>query len=183
MDQKEEVFDYKKHQSVDVAVWTDYLLKGKIENTNDSFMIISEMDVKGNPVDLSAHPYLPHMENPRLIHLADPFKTLFSAQWFARVSYNEPITVISNSTRYVLRLPHHQKLGLDAFVINNEPWGDSLFCEKPFVVDKFFLDELLVSSLTAKELDSVVRDVYKNRLAERDFISTKGVSRDPSFFD
>jgi hypothetical protein len=176
---QEYLFDFHKMNFVVSRIMQEYLLQGKLKDYNESFLIVCDKDRSDNKISLNyTLEQLGHIanqnegDNPEGLtfrDFANPFDLLDKSQWFARVNYNEPITIISDDkkTEYRLLLPHHQKSSAypEASICH---FSDKMnvYFGGPFQSDKLSQDKILISDIDSKRLDEMVRKTYKGRIFE-----------------
>ena len=176
--QKEYMFDSRRMNFVVERIMNEYLLQGKIEDHNDSFLIVCDKDKAGNliSVDLTLEQlgriaYQNEGDNPDGLTFGsfpNSYDLLHRSQWFARINYREPITIISDDekTEYRLRLPHQESsFGIDCF-INHYSDNRGIFSGGPFQADKIVQDKILISEVDSQRLDEMIRNIYDARISE-----------------
>ncbi len=175
---KEYVFDSRKMNFVVERIMNEYLLRGRIEDHNDSFLIVCDKDKAGNLISVDSTleqlGRIAHQnegDNPDGItfdSFSDSYDLLHRSQWFARINYREPITIISDNEtiEYRLRLSHQESLFNIDCLINHYPDSYGIFSGGPFQADKIVQDKILISEVDSQRLDEMIRNIYDGRISE-----------------
>ncbi|MCK4649938.1 hypothetical protein KAT36_01770 [Candidatus Pacearchaeota archaeon] len=174
--QKEYLFDFKEQTFVPETMMENYLLRGKIENHNKSFLIVCNKDITGR--ELSYNLSLENMcriiqqgkfhKGLRFNNFPDPFNDLLlKSQWFARFNYNEPISILSNKeTLYTLEMSHQGNGAEKDAIIEHLTKNYNPFWAGPFQSDKLSQDKILISDISSERLDKAIHKIYQGKIYE-----------------
>jgi len=177
--EEEYLFDFKEMIFVGERILKDYLLRGKLRDYSESFIVVCDKDMAGNELSYNLslgkigkivqHQKLgEHSRGLRFDDFSNPFDNLLEkSQWFARINYREPISIVSEGKIiYTLKMPHQTKgQTIDGFKAHYSNIG-GIYGGGPFEADKLRDDRILISSVDSKRLDEMICEVYSNRIKE-----------------
>ncbi|MCK5149293.1 hypothetical protein KAJ87_00010 [Candidatus Pacearchaeota archaeon] len=177
---KEFLFDFKESIFVNERILEKYLLKGKLKDYNESFLVVCDKDKEGNKLSynfsldkigkiIQSQQIGGKRKGLDFYLFENPFEELLlKSQWFARFNYYDPISIVSkDKIRYLLRMPHQKStFGKDGFIVHNS-YLKEIFRGGPFQTDKLSQDKVLISEVSSKKLDEIIRNVYKERIIEQ----------------
>ncbi|MFH1521865.1 MAG: hypothetical protein ABIF18_02810 [archaeon] len=173
----EYLFDFKEMDFVVERILEKYLLRGKLKEYKNSFLVVCDKDMKGNELSynlsLKKIGRLFQSQRKNITGLdfnffANPLSNpLQKSQWFSRFNYYEPATIVSEGKiMYNLVMPHQEKMFGRHGVLIHRPNMDEIFNAGPFQWEKLRQDRVLVCDVNSKRLDEIIRDIYKDRLRE-----------------